>query len=181
MYPAIPVPPFLFGMLDVVCKVSLISLIHISNGCCITDIICACFAFIVLITTDGGLVSIDTDRSVVRVDNISFIFVLMLYLKLSCCRHPSSNTAIMYSSSFFTSSSMALLPRGVCRSDAYSFTVIMSLCNPSTVFAFLDSCFHRLFIFDLILFPVSSSSCRVLCSSASKCNFILARICLIWY
>jgi hypothetical protein len=36
-----------------------------------TDIICACLAVIVLITTVGGLVSIDTDPSVVIVDNIS--------------------------------------------------------------------------------------------------------------
>jgi hypothetical protein len=40
-----------------------------------------------LIITDGGLVSIDTDPNVIIVDNISFIFVLMLYLKLSCFRH----------------------------------------------------------------------------------------------
>ena len=83
MHPVIPVLPFLFGMLDVVCKVNLISLIHFTYGCCITDIICACFAFIVLITTDGGLAPINTDPNVFRVDNISFIFALMLYLKLS--------------------------------------------------------------------------------------------------
>jgi hypothetical protein len=44
-----------------------------------------------LITTDGGLVSIDTDPNVVIVDNISCIFALFLYFKLSCCRHPSSD------------------------------------------------------------------------------------------
>jgi hypothetical protein len=44
-------------------------------------------AVIVLITTDGGLVSIDTDPNVCIVDNIFVIFVLMLYLKLNCCRH----------------------------------------------------------------------------------------------
>jgi hypothetical protein len=69
--------------------------IDFTDGCCITDIICACLAFIVLITTDGRLVSIDTDPSVVIVDNIPFIFVLMLYLRLSCCRHPSSDKAII--------------------------------------------------------------------------------------
>jgi hypothetical protein len=46
-------------------------------------IICACFAVIVLITTDGELSPINTDPNVFRVDNISFIFALMLYLKLS--------------------------------------------------------------------------------------------------
>jgi hypothetical protein len=45
--------------------VSLISLIDFTDGCCITDIICACLSFIVLITTVGGLVSIDTDPNVV--------------------------------------------------------------------------------------------------------------------
>jgi hypothetical protein len=50
---------------------SLISLIDITDGCCITEIICACSAFVVLITTDGGLVSIDTDPNVVIVENIS--------------------------------------------------------------------------------------------------------------
>jgi hypothetical protein len=42
-----------------------------SDGGCMTDIICACLAVIVLITTVGGLVSIDTDPNVVIVDNIS--------------------------------------------------------------------------------------------------------------
>jgi hypothetical protein len=45
-------------------------LIDFADGCCITDIICACSAVIVLITTDGGLVSIDTDPNVCIVDNI---------------------------------------------------------------------------------------------------------------
>jgi hypothetical protein len=47
-------------------------------------------------------------------------------------------------------------------SDAYSLTALMSLCNPSTVFEFLESCFNRLSIFDLILSSVSSSFCRIL-------------------
>jgi low affinity Fe/Cu permease len=51
-------------------------LIDFTDGGCITDIICACLAFIVLITTDGGLVSIDTDPNVVIVDSISFIYTL---------------------------------------------------------------------------------------------------------
>jgi hypothetical protein len=74
-----------------------------------------------------------TDPNVVIVDNISFNFVLMLELKLTCCRHASSDKVIMYSSSFFSSSSMTLLPRMVCRGDAYSLTAVMSLCNPSMV------------------------------------------------
>jgi hypothetical protein len=41
----------------------------------VTDIICACLSFIVLITTNVGLVSIDTDPNVVIVDNTSCIFV----------------------------------------------------------------------------------------------------------
>jgi hypothetical protein len=61
----------LLSVLNVVCKVSLISLIDFTDGCCITDIICACSAFIVMIATDGGLVSIYTDPNVVIVDNIS--------------------------------------------------------------------------------------------------------------
>jgi hypothetical protein len=82
MHPVIPVLNIPFGILNVVYKVSLISLIDFADGCCITDIICACSAVIVLITTDGGLVSIDTDPNVCIVDNIVVIFVLMLYLKL---------------------------------------------------------------------------------------------------
>jgi hypothetical protein len=66
----------------------------------ITDIICACLAFIVLITTDGELVSIETDPNDVIVDIISFIFLSMLHFRLSCCKHPSSDKAIMYFSSF---------------------------------------------------------------------------------
>jgi hypothetical protein len=42
------------------------------------------------LTTDEGLVAIDTDPNVVIVDIISCIFVLTLYFKLSFCRHPSS-------------------------------------------------------------------------------------------
>jgi hypothetical protein len=42
------------------------------------------------------------------------------------------------------------------------------------------SCCSNLPIFDLILSSVSSNSCRIFCSSVSKCEFILARICLIW-
>jgi predicted DNA-binding protein (UPF0278 family) len=68
-----------------------------------------------LITTDGGLVSIETDPNDVIVDNIPFILLSMLHFKLSCCRHPSSDKAIMYFSSFFTSSSIALLPRKVIK------------------------------------------------------------------
>ena len=170
--------PFPFGILNVVCKVSLISLIDFSDGCCITDINCACLTVIFLIITYEGLASIDTDPNVVIVDTTPFIFVLMLYLKLSCCRHPSSDKTIRYSSSFFTSSLMILLPRKVCRSDAYSLTAIMSLCNPSTVFELLDSCFNRLSICVLILSVVSSSSYRIFCSIVSKCEFILAHICL---
>ena len=147
MHPLISMLSFPFGILNVVCKVSLISLIDFTNGCCITDIICACLSFVVLITNDGGLVSIDTDPNVVIVDNIFFIFELMLYLKLSCCRHPSSDKAIRFSSFFFTSSSKALLPWKVCRSDAYSLRALMSLCNPSTVFEFCESCFNRFFYF----------------------------------
>jgi hypothetical protein len=55
-----------------------------TNNCIDIIIICACLSFVVLIATDGGLVSIDTDPNVVIVDNISCIFVLMLYLMLSC-------------------------------------------------------------------------------------------------
>jgi hypothetical protein len=61
-----------------------ISLIHFTYGYCITEIICACFSFIVLITTDGGLGPIDTDPNIFRVDTISFVFALMLYLKDIC-------------------------------------------------------------------------------------------------
>jgi hypothetical protein len=141
----LPIP---FGISNLVCKVSLISLTDFTVGCCITDTICVCFStittvgsvsietsppsvvikttkdkqtqivsvmqhptvksvndikltlhtkfdipkgigIVVLITTDGGLVSIDTDPNVVIVENISCIFVLMFYLKLSCCRLPS--------------------------------------------------------------------------------------------
>jgi hypothetical protein len=71
-------------------RYTIISLIDFTDGCCITDIICACTASIVLTTTDGGLVSIDTDPNVVIVDNTSCIFVLMVYLKLNCCRYSSS-------------------------------------------------------------------------------------------
>ena len=125
-----------------------ISLIYFTDGSCTTDLICTCLAIIVLLATDGGLVSIDTDPNVVIVDNISFIFVLMLYLKLSYCTQRSSDKTIRYSySSFFTSSSMVLLPRKVCRSDAYSVTAIMLLCNPSTVFEFLESCRNRAYTF----------------------------------
>jgi hypothetical protein len=46
---------------------------------------------------------------------------------LSCCRHPSSDKAIMYFSSFLTSSPIALLPRKVCRSEAYSLTAVIPL------------------------------------------------------
>ena len=145
------------------------SLVDFTDGCCITDIICACSAFIVLISTEGGLVSLDTDPNVVILHDISFIFVLMLYLKVSCCSHPSSDKTIRYSSSFFTFSSMALLPRKVCRFDAYSLTAIMLFCNPSTVFEFLESCFSSLSIFDLILSSVPSSSCQILYSSVFKC------------
>ena len=183
MHPVTPMLPFHFGILNVVCKVTLLSLIDFTNGCFITDIIFACLAFIVLIATDGGHMSIDTDPNIVFVivHNISFIFVLMLHLKLSCCRHPSSDKAIRYSSSLFTSSSMVLLPRKVCRSDAYSLTALMSLCNLSTVLAFLESYVSRLSIVDIILSAVSPSSCRILCSIMSiKCQFILARISLIW-
>jgi hypothetical protein len=35
---------FPFGISNVLCKVSLISLIDFTDGCCITDIICACVA-----------------------------------------------------------------------------------------------------------------------------------------
>jgi hypothetical protein len=59
-------------------------------------------------------------------DIISVIFSSMLHFKLSCCRHPSSDKAIMYFSSFFTSSSIALLPRKVCRSEAYSSRQLLS-------------------------------------------------------
>jgi hypothetical protein len=55
MHPVIVLLPFTFGILIVVCKVSLISLIDFTDGGCITDIICAWIAFIVLITTDAGL------------------------------------------------------------------------------------------------------------------------------
>ena len=154
-------------------------MIDFTDGCCVTDIIWACSLFIVLITTDGGLASIDTDLNIVVIDNISVIFVSVLYLKLSCCSHQSSNKIIRYSSSFFTPSPMALLPRKVWRSDAYSLTAIMSLCIPSPVFEFLESYFSNLSI-DLILSSVSSSSFRILCSSVSKCEFILTRISLIW-
>jgi hypothetical protein len=78
-------------------------------------------------------------------DIISFICLSMLHFKLSCCRRPSSDKAIMYFSSFFTSSSIALLPRKVCRSEAYSLIAIMSLCIPSTVFDCSESCFNRLY------------------------------------
>jgi hypothetical protein len=81
MHPVIVLLPFTFDISNVVCKVSLISLIDFTDGDCITNIICACLAFIVLITTDGGLVSIDTDPNVVIVDNISSIFVLILMVK----------------------------------------------------------------------------------------------------
>jgi hypothetical protein len=123
---------FPFGISNVLCKVNLISLIDFTDGGCITDIICACLDFIVLITTGGGLVSIETDPNDDLVDIISFIFSSMLHFRLSCCRHPSSDKAIMYFSSFFTSSSIALLPRKVCRSEAYSLTAAISLCIPST-------------------------------------------------
>jgi hypothetical protein len=65
MHPVISIIPFLFGILNVVCKVRLISLIDLTDGGCMTDIICACLAVIVLITTVGGLVSIDTDKTTV--------------------------------------------------------------------------------------------------------------------
>jgi hypothetical protein len=48
--------------------VLLISLIDFTVGCCITNTICAWLSFVVLITTDGGLVSIDMDPNVVIVD-----------------------------------------------------------------------------------------------------------------
>jgi hypothetical protein len=41
------VSPFPFGILNVVYKVSLISLIDFTVGCCITDTICACLSFAV--------------------------------------------------------------------------------------------------------------------------------------
>jgi ABC-type Mn2+/Zn2+ transport system ATPase subunit len=44
-------------------------LIDFTVGCCIADTICACLSFVVLITTDGGLVSIDTDPNV-KIDNL---------------------------------------------------------------------------------------------------------------
>jgi hypothetical protein len=53
------------------CRGSLISLIDFTVGCCITDTICACLSFVVLITTDGRLVSIDTDPNVVIVDSVN--------------------------------------------------------------------------------------------------------------
>jgi hypothetical protein len=56
MHPVISIIPFLFGILNVVCKVRLISLIDLTDGGCMTDIICACLAVIVLMTTVGGLV-----------------------------------------------------------------------------------------------------------------------------
>jgi hypothetical protein len=62
-----------FGISNLVCKVRLISLTDFTVGCCITDTICVCLSFVVLIATDGGLVSIDTDPNVVTVDNISGI------------------------------------------------------------------------------------------------------------
>jgi hypothetical protein len=49
---------------------------------------------------------------------------------------------------------MTLLPRKVCRSDAYSLTAIMLFCNPSTAFEFLESCFNSLSVFDLIFSSV---------------------------
>jgi hypothetical protein len=64
--------------------------------------------------------------------------------------------------------------------DAYSLTALMSLCNLSTVVEFLESCYNILSIFDLIVFSVSSTSCRILCSSVSNCEIILTRIFLIW-
>jgi non-ribosomal peptide synthetase component E (peptide arylation enzyme) len=74
-----------------------------------------------------------------------------------CCRYPSSdNKTIRHSSSFCTSSAMTLVPRRACRSDAYSLTAIMSLCNPAMTFEFLESCSNNFSIFDLILFSVSS-------------------------
>ena len=83
MHPVISTGLSRGGILYVVCKVNLISLIDFTtDGGCMKDIICCCLAFIALIKTDGGLVSIDTDPNVVIVDNIFFIFVLMLYLKL---------------------------------------------------------------------------------------------------
>jgi hypothetical protein len=48
----------------------------------IETIICACLAFIVLITTDGELVSIETDPNDDIVDIVSFIFSLMLHFRL---------------------------------------------------------------------------------------------------
>jgi hypothetical protein len=47
------------------------SLIDITYGYCITVISCACLSFIVLIATDGGLASIDTDPNVIIAKNIS--------------------------------------------------------------------------------------------------------------
>jgi hypothetical protein len=58
MHPVIPMIPFRVGILNVVCKVNLISLIDFTDGCCVTDIICACLSWIALITTDGGLVRV---------------------------------------------------------------------------------------------------------------------------
>jgi hypothetical protein len=60
MHPVIVMIFVPFRIPNVLCKVSLISLIDFTDGGCITDIICACLAFIVFITTDGGLVSIET-------------------------------------------------------------------------------------------------------------------------
>jgi hypothetical protein len=54
MHPVIAMLFFPFGISNVLCKVNLISLIDLTDGGCKTDIICACLAFIALITTDGG-------------------------------------------------------------------------------------------------------------------------------
>jgi predicted DNA-binding protein (UPF0278 family) len=48
-HPAIYVSFFPFGISNVLCKVSLISLIDFTDGGCIADTICACLDFIVLV------------------------------------------------------------------------------------------------------------------------------------
>jgi hypothetical protein len=93
--------------------------------------------------TSFGSVSIETNPPSVVIKTMKAKqaqIMSVLQLKLSCCIHPSSDKAIMYLSSFFTSSSIALLPRKVCRSEAYSLIAIMSLCIPSTVFDSSESC-----------------------------------------
>jgi predicted PurR-regulated permease PerM len=57
-------------------------------------------------TVEGIQISMETDPNDDIADIISVIFSSMLHFKLSCCRHPSSDKAIMYVSSFFTSASI---------------------------------------------------------------------------